>query len=128
MEEAAAAEVVVVTPGEVLGKATQVRAGRGAYVAPHNNLVYASLTGFRRNLSPPPNSPDQRPTVEVTGHKAHGAVPEPGLVVIARVTRVTARVASADIMCVGPKSVREKFTGSIRQDGIIFHTSLLLQH
>ena len=59
MEEAAAAEVVVVTPGEVLGKASQVRAGRGAYVAPHNNLVYASLTGFRRTLSPPPNSPDQ---------------------------------------------------------------------
>lgn len=27
----------------------------------------------------------QRPTVEVTGHKAHGAVPEPGSVVIARV-------------------------------------------
>ena len=59
MEEAAATEVVVVTPGEVLGKASQVRAGRGAYVAPHNNLVYASLTGFRRTLSPPPNSPDQ---------------------------------------------------------------------
>ena len=58
-EAAAAAEVVVVTPGEVLGKASQVRAGRGAYVAPHNNLVYASLTGFRRTLSPPPNSPDQ---------------------------------------------------------------------
>ena len=27
----------------------------------------------------------QRPTVEVTGHKAHGVVPEPGSVVIARV-------------------------------------------
>jgi exosome complex component CSL4 len=51
--------VVVVTPGEVVGKATQVRARRGAYVAPHNNLVYASLTGLRRTLSPPPNSPDQ---------------------------------------------------------------------
>lgn len=25
-----------------------------------------------------------------------------------------ARMASADIMCVGPKSVREKFTGTIR--------------
>lgn len=27
----------------------------------------------------------QRPTVEVTGHKAHGPVPQPGAVVIARV-------------------------------------------
>ncbi|GMY29094.1 exosome complex component CSL4-like isoform X2 [Fagus crenata] len=90
--------VVVVTPGEVVGKATQVRVGRGAYVAPHNNLVYASLTGLRRTLSPPSNSPDQRPTVEVTGHKAHGAIPQPGSLVIARVTRVTTRMASADIM------------------------------
>ncbi|KAG5051245.1 hypothetical protein JHK85_003750 [Glycine max] len=56
----------------------------------------------------------QRLTVEVTGHKAHGPVPQPGSVVIARVTKVMARSASADIMCVGPKSVREKFTGIIR--------------
>jgi len=27
----------------------------------------------------------QRPTVEVTGHKAHGPVPQPGSVVIVRV-------------------------------------------
>ncbi|KAE9448016.1 hypothetical protein C3L33_20086, partial [Rhododendron williamsianum] len=59
-----------------------------------------------------------RPTVEVTGHKAHGAVPEPGSIVIARVTKVMVRMASADIMCVGPKSVREKFTGSIRQQDV----------
>ncbi|CAK9153445.1 unnamed protein product, partial [Ilex paraguariensis] len=29
-----------------------------------------------------------RPTVEVTGHKAHGAVPEPGSVVIARADKL----------------------------------------
>ncbi|XP_059436390.1 uncharacterized protein LOC132169364 [Corylus avellana] len=119
MEEAGR-EKEVVTPGEVLGKASDVRAGRGAYVAPHNNLVYASLTGFRRIVSPPPDSPDQdqRPTVEVTHHKAHGVIPEPGSVVLARVTKVMAKMASADIMCVGPKSVREKFTGIIRQQDV----------
>ncbi|KAH7571812.1 hypothetical protein JRO89_XS04G0148000 [Xanthoceras sorbifolium] len=106
----------MVTPGDVLGKATEVKAGNGAYVAKHNGLVYASLTGLLRTLSPPPDSPDQRPTVEVTGHKAHGAVPESGSVVIARVTKVMARMASADIMCIGPKSVKEKFTGIIRLD------------
>lgn len=58
MEEAGR-EKEVVTPGEVLGKASDLMAGRGAYVAPHNNLVYASLTGFRRIVSPPPDSPDQ---------------------------------------------------------------------
>lgn len=52
--------------------------------------------------------------MEVTGHKAHGAVPEPGSIVIARVTKVMAKMASADIMCVGTKSVKEKFSGVIR--------------
>ncbi|KAL2941249.1 Exosome complex component csl4 [Bienertia sinuspersici] len=55
-----------------------------------------------------------RPVVEVTGHKAHGAVPEPGCTVLARVKKVTAKTASADIMCVSNKAVREKFTGIIR--------------
>ncbi|GFZ14390.1 nucleic acid-binding, OB-fold-like protein [Actinidia rufa] len=60
------------------------------------------------------DQPQGRPTVEVTGHKAHGAVPVPGSIVIARVAKVMARMASADIMCVGSKSVREKFSGIIR--------------
>ncbi|KAL6989012.1 hypothetical protein U1Q18_014764 [Sarracenia purpurea var. burkii] len=111
-------EEELVTPGEVLGKASELKAGKGAYVAPHNNIVYAALTGRRSLILPPPESSDQRPTVEVTGHKAHGAVPEPGSIVIARVTKVMARMASADIMCVGPKSVQEKFTGIIRQQDV----------
>jgi len=111
-------EEELVTPGEVLGKASELKAGRGAYVEPQDNTVYASLTGRRSLIPPPTGSSDQRPTVEVTGHKAHGAVPEPGSIVIARVTKVMVRMASADIMCVGSKSVREKFTGSIRQQDI----------
>ncbi|KAJ9546024.1 hypothetical protein OSB04_025731 [Centaurea solstitialis] len=119
MQEKVAAEEEMVTPGEILGKASQLKAGRGAYIAPYNNTVYAALTG-RRSLLPPssPESPDQRPTVEVIGHKAHGPVPEPGCVIIARVTKVTARMASADIMCVGSKAVREKFSGIIRQQDV----------
>ncbi|KAH8491203.1 hypothetical protein H0E87_023373 [Populus deltoides] len=112
----------MVTPGEVLGKATELKAGKGAYIGSYRDTdiqyVFSSLTGLRRTLSPSPDSPDQRPTVEVTGHKAHGAVPEPGSVVIARVTKVMAKTASADIMCVGPKSVQEKFTGIIRQQDV----------
>ncbi|KAK1356252.1 Exosome complex component CSL4 [Heracleum sosnowskyi] len=111
-------ESSMVTPGEILGMASEVKAGKGAYVSSHNNTVYASLTGLTRFIPPTPHSIDQRPTVEVTGHKAHGAVPQPGSVVIARVTKVMARMASADIMCVGPKSVREKFTGIIRQQDV----------
>lgn len=107
----------VVTPGQVLGKAAELKAGRGAYVAT-DKTVHASLFGRLSLITPPAGSPDQRPTVEVIGHKAHGAVPEPGSVVIARVTKVMARMASADIMCVGSKSVREKFSGIIRQQDV----------
>ncbi|XP_057952690.1 uncharacterized protein LOC131146873 [Malania oleifera] len=106
----------LVTPGEVLGKASDVIPGRGAYV--HHNTVYASIVGRAVTIPPSPDSPDQRPNVEVTGHKAHGAVPEPGSIVFARVTKVMARMASADIMCVASKSVREKFTGIIRQQDV----------
>ncbi|KAI3757284.1 hypothetical protein L6452_04818 [Arctium lappa] len=112
------AEEEMVTPGEVLGKKSELKPGRGAYVAPYNNTVYASLTGRRSLVPPSPESTDQRPTVEVIGHKAHGPVPEPGCVVIARVTKVMARMASADIMCVGSKAVREKFSGIIRQQDV----------
>ncbi|XP_019246233.1 PREDICTED: exosome complex component CSL4 [Nicotiana attenuata] len=107
-----------VTPGQVLGKASQLKAGKGAYVSTEHDTVYASLTGFRSLTPPPSDSLDQRPTVEVTGHKAHGAVPQPGSVVFARVTKVMPRMASADIVCVDSKSVREKFTGIIRQQDV----------
>ncbi|CDP04263.1 unnamed protein product [Coffea canephora] len=108
----------LVTPGEVLGTASELKAGKGAYFSANDKTIYASLTGFRSIIPAPIDATDQRPTVEVTGHKAHGAVPEPGSVVIARITKVMARMASADIMCVGPKSVREKFTGIIRQQDV----------
>lgn len=108
----------MVTPGEVLGKASDVRPGKGTYAVPYNDLVYASLTGIRHSVPPVPDSTDQRPTVEVTDHKAHGAVPETGSVIIARVTKVMAKMASADIMCVGSKAVQEKFTGIIRQQDV----------
>ncbi|KAK4366487.1 hypothetical protein RND71_014367 [Anisodus tanguticus] len=108
----------LVTPGQVLGKASQLKAGKGAYVSTENDTVYASLTGFRSLVPPPSDSVDQRSTVEVTGHKAHGAVPQPGSIVFARVTKVMARTASADIVCVDSKSVREKFTGIIRQQDV----------
>ncbi|XP_026422999.1 exosome complex component CSL4-like isoform X2 [Papaver somniferum] len=106
-------EEVMVTPGEVLGYSSTLIPGKGAYL--HNKTIYASLTGRRVIIPPSSDSPDQRSIVEVTGHKAHGAVPEPGSIVIARVTKVMAKMASADIMCVGTKSVKEKFSGVIRK-------------
>ncbi|EFH54027.1 hypothetical protein ARALYDRAFT_485422 [Arabidopsis lyrata subsp. lyrata] len=79
------------------------RKGKGAYV--NVITIYGSLTGTRRIVSPLPESLDQRAIVEVTGHKAHGPIPETGSVVIARVTKVMARMAAVDILCIGPKAV-----------------------
>nr|BAJ88393.1 predicted protein [Hordeum vulgare subsp. vulgare] len=115
MEHDGGAEVVV-TPGELLGPSSYLAAGRGAYA--EGRSVRASVTGRRRFVPPAPGSSDQRSTVEVVGHKAHGAVPQPGSIVIARVTKVMARMASADIMCVDSKAVKEKFTGMIRQQDV----------
>ncbi|VAI35809.1 unnamed protein product [Triticum turgidum subsp. durum] len=115
MEHDGGAEVVV-TPGELLGPSSSLEAGRGAYA--DGRSVRASVTGRRRFVAPAPGSSDQRSTVEVVGHKAHGAVPQPGSIVIARVTKVMARMASADIMCVDSKAVKEKFTGMIRQQDV----------
>ncbi|KNA21064.1 hypothetical protein SOVF_046720 [Spinacia oleracea] len=110
-----------VTPGDILGKAAELKAGKGTYAAVNAagvKLIYASLTGCISLSPPPPDSPDKRAVVEVTGHKAHGAVPEPGCTVLARVKKVMAKMASADIMCVGSKSIRENFTGIIRQQDV----------
>lgn len=49
----------MVTPGEVVGRSWDVKAGKGTYAAPHNNTVYASLTGFRLSKPPAPDSTDQ---------------------------------------------------------------------
>ncbi|KAG0475990.1 hypothetical protein HPP92_012444 [Vanilla planifolia] len=118
MGTAAAGEETIVTPGEILGDSSEMIAGKGAYLAPNGRNIHASLTGRLLVLPPPSDSAEKRSTVEVVGHKAHGAVPEPGVVVIARVTKVMARMASADIMCVKSKAVKEKFTGIIRQQDV----------
>ncbi|KAL9234969.1 hypothetical protein vseg_009777 [Gypsophila vaccaria] len=109
----------IVTPGELLGKASELRTGKGTYVSADVggfSVVYAALTGVISLSSD--DSSDKRPIVEVTGHKAPGAVPEPGCTVLCRVKRVMPKMASVDIMCVGDKSVKEKFTGNIRQQDV----------
>lgn len=58
MQEREEAEELV-TPGEVLGKGSQLKAGRGAYFLPQNGTVYASLTGRRSLIPPSPLSSDQ---------------------------------------------------------------------
>ncbi|XP_074307844.1 uncharacterized protein LOC141642800 isoform X2 [Silene latifolia] len=109
----------VVTPGDVIGKASELSSGKGTYVSTDAGgvkLVYAALTGSLSLRSP--SDSDKRLIAEVTGHKAHGAVPEPDCIVLCRVKKVTPKMASADILCVGEKAIKEKFTGIIRQQNV----------
>lgn len=48
----------IVTPGDVLGKVTELKPGQGAYAAVHNGLVYASVVGRPTTVSPPADSSD----------------------------------------------------------------------
>lgn len=47
------------TPGQELGKASELKAGKGAYVSTENGTTYASLTGFLSLIRPPSDSVDQ---------------------------------------------------------------------
>ncbi|KMZ65882.1 3-5 exoribonuclease CSL4 [Zostera marina] len=109
----------ITTPGEVVGHFSSLIPGRGTYLCHKNHRdIYASLTGHCKITPPSPTSTDKRSTIEIVGHKSHGAIPETGSIVIARVTKVMSKMASADIMCVGAKSVKEKFSGTIRQQDV----------
>ncbi|KAK1290769.1 hypothetical protein QJS10_CPB18g01910 [Acorus calamus] len=109
----------LVTPGEVLGDSSDLIAGRGAYVAHHNGKIYSSLTGRRSIVPPFPGSSDQKPKVEIVGHKAHGAVPEPGSVVIARLSLGDARAyylstAKNELGVVSAQSIADRSTDLCR--------------
>jgi hypothetical protein len=125
----------VVTPGELLGNSSSLVAGRGVYA--DGRSVRASVTGHRRIVPPQPGSSDQvglvrvldflplgacdklvqswlqRSTVEVVGHKAHGAVPQPGSIVIARVRSVCNHRSVAAVcmsyVCSYPQPPPKKF-------------------
>lgn len=59
---------------------------------------------------------DQRPVVQVTVQAKKAAVPAPGDIVTAKITRVNQRLAAADILCVASRPVEdaEGFAGVIR--------------
>ncbi|OAY70383.1 Exosome complex component CSL4 [Ananas comosus] len=128
----------VVTPGELLGDSAHLVPGRGAYLAPNGRSVRASLTGTRRLVLP---LRLLRPEVGCGGRWSQGPWRRPAtgidrrcstqvfllyslllqqytVCVCLQVTKVMARIASADIMCVQSKAVREKFTGIIRQQDV----------
>ncbi|KAJ7533784.1 hypothetical protein O6H91_13G064700 [Diphasiastrum complanatum] len=111
MEDAAA---IYRTPGELLGSAFDYIAGTGTYT--FQNKVYASLVGVQHIVEARSGAADLRPSIEVRREKQRGAIPQPGDIVT--IAKVQARMASADIVCVGQRAVKEKFTGTVRQQDV----------
>ncbi|KAH7280049.1 hypothetical protein KP509_37G050200 [Ceratopteris richardii] len=105
-------------PGELLGWASEYTSGRGTYV--WNNKIYASVVGIEVVSQPPVAAETKGPLIEVVGGKRHGAVPEPGLVVTGKVGKVTGKTASVEIVCVGSRVVKEKFSGIVSSGSKMF--------
>jgi exosome complex component CSL4 len=92
---------------EKWGREVDFVAGKGTYSWHHK--VVASVVGLQHIIPPSLDAADQRPTVEVRRQEEHGAVPEPGVVVTAKIRKVQPRMAVADVRCVGTRAVRENF-------------------
>ncbi len=56
----------------------------------------------------------QKPVVEVLRGEAQIKIPEPGNTVIARITKVNPRLASASLLCINTQPLSDSFTGIIR--------------
>ncbi|VAI35806.1 unnamed protein product [Triticum turgidum subsp. durum] len=67
---------------------------------------------------PPPAPPTRGPRWRWSGTRRTGPCRSRGASSLPVVTKVMARMASADIMCVDSKAVKEKFTGMIRQQDV----------
>ena len=56
----------------------------------------------------------QKPVIEVLRGQARIKIPEPGSLVIARITKVNPRLASASLLCINTQPLSDSFTGIIR--------------
>ncbi|KAL4427920.1 hypothetical protein ABPG75_002009 [Micractinium tetrahymenae] len=100
------------TPGERLALAAEYDAGSGTCV--RDSFICATLVGVKRVLPAGEGKAVQRPRVEVVRSGVEPVVPRVGDVVTARVVRINPRLAAVDILCVGPKPVRQRYSGVIR--------------
>ena len=119
MAAAAGAAGRAVTPGDVVaGPGPGWRAGAGCY-ADAEGLVRASVVGTVRVAAAAAAGPAEDGgagrEVSVETAAARGArVPRPGDEVLAQVTRVTPKLANADILCLGGQALPHAFAAQIR--------------
>jgi hypothetical protein len=79
-------------------------------------FICATLVGTKRVL--PAAEGDQLPRVDVLRAGAEPVVPRVGDLVTARVVRINPRLAAVDILCVGPRPVRQRYSGVIRTQDV----------
>ncbi|OLP96573.1 Exosome complex component CSL4 [Symbiodinium microadriaticum] len=101
-----------VAPGEPIGSAEDLLAGRGTYT--DRGKVFASLAGQLRYL--------EGSTVEVLSSQSllSFPVPEVGATVVARVVRLSQDRAECIIVAVGETPLQEKFRGVVRKQDVRF--------
>ncbi|KAK8209656.1 hypothetical protein IWZ01DRAFT_436860 [Phyllosticta capitalensis] len=119
-------------PGQSLGAADKYAPGPGTHI--HGADLYASLLGpvsetkplkraanANANTSLPALSvarPPATSTISLAGTGGTSVLPEVDSVVLARVTRLTPRQATVEILVVGETVCRDGFQGIIRKDDI----------
>ena len=108
----------VVCPGDRLRHSSEVVAGRGTYVRDSDGAVCAALAGAAVVTPAAAGAAEPRPLVEVLRGASGAALPQPGATVLARVARVTPRLASVDILCVDGCAAERPFSGVIRQQDV----------
>jgi len=99
----------VVVPGNRIGDATEHTAGKGTYVL--GQYIYASVVGVKRVRS---LDESKKSTVEVVHDKPPSLVPQTGDVVTCKITKISSRLATADILIVGTSLLQEALSGTIR--------------
>ncbi|KAG5175620.1 hypothetical protein JKP88DRAFT_216542 [Tribonema minus] len=101
-------------PGDRLGRASEFTSGPGTYTrGPH---IFASLVG---PVLQQEGAEGGLPVITVRGGRnAQDQVIEVGDVVMARVTRVRALLASVEILCAGETVLREAYNGIIKKEDV----------
>jgi exosome complex component CSL4 len=107
--------VDLVAVGDRLGNTDEFAPGPGTHV--RNGFIHAAVIGARA-VAPAPEAADGRaagrPVLSVRSRGAPPAMPEPGLLVTAKVAQVTPAGVHCRILCVGPRPLDVEFKGLIR--------------
>lgn len=107
----------VVTPGENVGSSTTHNAGYGVYV--RGEHLIATVVGTP--VVQPSEEKGKKPTLRVSSAKHRGnppPIPHVASIVTAKVTKVTPRAATVEILVVNGRPLKELFKGSIRQQDV----------